>query len=93
MRCVIDLGEGRYEERTTLWQSSAFDEAIALAENEATSYADGLGRYIGLAQAYKMDDEPGAGAEVFSLIRHSALDAGAYLSRFFDTGSEHQRGT
>lgn len=48
-------------------------------------------RYLGLAQAYRLADEPGDGAEVFSLVRKSDLDDKAYLDAFFDTGTERQR--
>jgi hypothetical protein len=52
----------------------------------------GVERYLGLAQVYKISEErPGNGDEVFSLLRESTLDSGAYLDRFFDTGGEHQR--
>ncbi|SCG64273.1 hypothetical protein GA0070213_10871 [Micromonospora humi] len=37
-----------------------------------------------------MFDEWGHGAEVYSLMRDSDLPAGAYLTRFFDTGDERQ---
>ncbi len=81
-----------YEERLTLWRAEGFDEAIALAEGEALGYAaeqPGM-EFVGLAQAYRLFDEPGHGAEVFSLVRVSELDPPAYLTRFFDTGEEKQ---
>ncbi|MCG6499782.1 hypothetical protein [Kitasatospora sp. A2-31] len=85
--------DGRvYEERITLWQASSADEAIALAEAEAGTYAAGNGsHYLGLAQSYRLDGVPGAGAEVFSLLRDSPLEPDAYLDAFFDTGTEHQQ--
>ncbi len=62
------------------------------AEAEAGEYTKVLSlRYLGLAQAYKLADEPGDAAEVFSLYRESDLEAGAYLTAFFDTGTECQR--
>jgi hypothetical protein len=48
-------------------------------------------RYLGLAQAYRLGDPPGDGAEVFSLVRGSDLGDEAYLDTFFDTGTERQR--
>lgn len=104
VRCVIadmenkpwgptDLlaGETAYEERITLWRASSPDEAIAQAEAEAEDYAEITeSEYIGLAQAYRLADEPGHGAEIFSLIRKSVLDPEAYLTGFFDTGGEYQ---
>ncbi len=104
VRCVFDTGfeaddagHRVYEERITLWRAGGFDEAIALAGAEARRYDAVIqdypvGRYLGLAQAYKLFDEPGVGAEIFSLMRGSPLEPDEYLDRFFDTGSEHQRG-
>lgn len=91
VRCVFKSppGEGlSYEERVTLWQADDFAGALALAEAEAQAYE--FGEYTDLAQAFLLLDEPGHGAEVFSLIRDSALPAHAYLDRFFDTGTERQ---
>jgi hypothetical protein len=99
VRCVFELDPGMgesnnprvFEERVTMWQASSFDEAIELAEADAVAYATTLeARYLGLAQAYKMDGSPAQGAEVFSLIRQSELAAAEYLSAFFDTGRETQ---
>ena len=81
-----------YEERITLWRADSLAEAVAMAEEEATTYADlGDGEpftYLGLTQSYRLFDEPGDGAEVFSLMRDSALPAADYLGAFFDTGAE-----
>ncbi|MEV4754349.1 hypothetical protein AB0J86_04420 [Micromonospora sp. NPDC049559] len=96
VRCVFQVGSDPasqvYEERLTLWRARSFDQAIALAEAEALEYvADQPGMtFAGLAQAYRLFDEPEHGAEVFSLIRESGLDPQAYLTRFFDTGRERQ---
>jgi hypothetical protein len=94
VRCVVHHSElAVYEERLTLWQAQDFDEAIGLAEAEAHDYAQGLNAasYAGLAQAYQLYDQPGHGAEIFSLMRESALPAAEYLTAFFDTGSERQQ--
>jgi hypothetical protein len=82
-----------YEERVTLWRASDFDEAIALAEEEANEYAGTLGMvYLGLAQAFHpAESDMRSGAEIFSLVRQSGLEAEAYLTAFFDTGAEFQR--
>lgn len=100
VRCVFAVGwppeaEGRsYEERVTLWRAASLEEAIGLAEGEAREYAatinDSPDTYLGLAQAYRMLDEPGHGAEVFSLVRDSGLGHEDYLDAFFDTGEERQ---
>jgi hypothetical protein len=91
VRCVFEIGEGMYEERITIWQTGSADHAIELAEVDAEEYTEGIGRYLGLAQSFEMYAEPGAGAEIFSLIRSSGLDQADYLARFFSTGSEHTR--
>lgn len=86
-----------YEERITLWRARDLDHAIELAEAEASKYSEDPSdtdqpiRYVKLAQAYQLVDQPGSGAEVFSLIRDSDLDPQDYLSRYFDTGNEHQQ--
>jgi hypothetical protein len=100
VRCVFAVGwppeaAGKtYEERITLWHASSAEEAIARAEAEALEYAavieEAPSTYTGLAQCYQLVDEPGDGAEVFSLMRASQLEPDAYLDRFFDTGAERQ---
>jgi hypothetical protein len=80
--------ENLYEERITLWQATTAEEAIALAEEEAQEYAADEDEYLELAQAFRLFDEPEAGAEVFSLMRSSALGPDEYLDAFFDTGAE-----
>lgn len=91
VRCIIQLAGGAYEERVTLWKAPDSDEALARAEAEATDYAaDNGGTYLGLAQGFELFDEPGDGAEVFSLTRTSALEPDEYLDAFFDTGDEQQ---
>jgi hypothetical protein len=101
VRCIFRSGwppefAGRaYEERITLWQATSFDEAIERAEVEAEEYAtsilDAPDTYLHLAQAYQLDDDPGDGAEIFSLVRLSALQPEAYLERHFTTGTERQQ--
>lgn len=94
VRCVVrHSGLGVYEERLTLWQAENIDDAIGLAEDEARDYAQGVepASYAGLAQAYELYGQPGHGAEIFSLMRESALPPAEYLTAFFDTGSERQR--
>ena len=88
---VLPTGTHTYEERITLWNAGSFDEAVALAEEEAREYAGDLDKaYAGLAQGYQLFEPPGHGAEVFSLMRDSQLEPEAYVDAFFDTGSEHQ---
>lgn len=84
-------GEHAYEERITLWLAPSADEAIELAEQEADQYAAATGtEYTGLAQSYWLEEEPGQGAVVFSLVRKSVLDPDAYVDTFFDTGLEYE---
>ena len=100
VRCLVDNGwppgeNGRtYEERITLWRAASAEDAIARAETEAFAYAaaieDHPGQYLGLAQSFRLFDEPADGAEVFSLMRDSHLEPEAFLDTFFATGTEHQ---
>jgi hypothetical protein len=91
-RCVFEfhgLAETpTYEERVTLWHAPDFETAIALSEGDAEDYAADLCTFTGLIQAFQLYDVPGHGAEVFSLMRTSALSAREYLDTFFDTGDE-----
>ncbi|MFN8078069.1 MAG: hypothetical protein U0Q19_00745 [Kineosporiaceae bacterium] len=81
-----------YEERITLWRATSWQEVFARAEAEAHSYAAELEHvaYLEFAQAYRLVDEPGDGAEVFSLLRDSPLRRRRYLRSFFATGTERQ---
>jgi hypothetical protein len=94
VRCIFrwaSAEESSYEERLTLWQADNLDAAIALAEGEATQYAQATDvEYLGLAQAYSLSGTPGSGTEVYSLIRESDLSPDDYLDQFFDTGRERQ---
>ena len=101
VRCVFTVGwppeaVGKtYEERITLWRAASADDAIARAEAEALEYAAAIeeepSTYLEFAQAYQLSDDPGDGAEIFSLMRDSDLDPDGYIDRFFDTGTERQR--
>ena len=89
----LAAGESAYEERITLWRAESADGAIERAEAEAHEYASRLeAEYLGIAQSFRLEDEPGEGAEVFSLIRRSTLAGDPYLDTFFDTGDEFQQG-
>ncbi len=76
----------------TLWRASSTEEAIARTEAEAREYAaaiiDAPSTFLGLGQSCELYDEPGDGAEVFSLLRDSALSPTEYLVAFVDTGAE-----
>ena len=100
VRCVFAVGWPRegfretYEERITLWRARSAEEAMERAETEALEYAEnimvGPTTYLGLAQSYHLFDDPADGAEIFSLMRDSNLDAKKYLDTFFDVGTERQ---
>ena len=82
-----------YEERITLWRASSFEEAVERAESEAREYAcDVDGECVDFTQAFHLTVEAEVmdGTEVFSLMRNSLLMPDNYISRFFDTGEEHQ---
>jgi hypothetical protein len=86
--------ESAYEERITLWRAADLDEAVSRAAGEAAEYAEfaGSSHLAGFRQVYEVADAPPRdGAEVFSLVRDSPLEPGAYVERFFDTGTERQQ--
>lgn len=92
----IEAGARVYEERIVILRATSFEDAVTKAEQDAETYASALDgvEYLGLAQAYEIaddiaDDPCQQCAEVFSLMRSSALPARDYVRRFFDTGSEH----
>jgi hypothetical protein len=90
----ITEDESAYEERITLWRAAALEEAVANASVEAAEYAEfaGSSHLADFHQAYEIADVPPRdGAEIFSLIRDSALAPGAYVERFFATGTERQQ--
>ena len=86
-------GESAYEERITLWRADSPEEAFDRAEAEAVEYAEFIGAtYLAdFGQSYHLADAPPRdGAEVFSLVRDSALPENAYADHFFVTGKERQ---
>jgi hypothetical protein len=81
-----------FEERVTLWEAPDAEAALLLAEAEADEYAEDLDfERLPLLQAFHLSEEPGAGKEIFSLMRDSALESAAYLRRYFDDGAERQQ--
>lgn len=95
VRCFFKVLEASFEERVTIWRARSHEEAISMAEAEASEYADALGgvEYLNLAQSYLIGDRPEHGSEVFSLVRDSDLSDDDYLDTFFNTGTERQRPT
>jgi hypothetical protein len=92
VRCHFQIDVRHYEERITVWQAASFDEAIDQAEAEAENYAERVdGRYLGSCDCFHLADagmQASQGAEIYSLIRASDLDADTYLRTFFFTGTE-----
>jgi len=96
VRSIFEWDRGVFEERVTLWQATSLDQAITYAEREALTYSSGDQVhdivFVGLLQAYEIGEaQPTSGTELFSLLRDSGLSKHEYVSRFFDTGSEHQQ--
>jgi hypothetical protein len=92
IRRVFLHADSTYEELITIWRAPTFQEAEARAHRAASELAEILeARLLPLAQIYRLEDVPGDGAEVFSLMRKSALGPADYLSTFFDTGDERPR--
>lgn len=100
VRTVVHRADERvYQERITLWRRADADDAAEAALAESAEYASDEGAIdCGLAQVYEPygDDVAGLrsaaeGCEIFSLVRQSDLDPGAYLDTFFDTGKEQQQ--
>src|ERR1700722_1940877 len=94
VRCLFGASANQgfvYEERITLWCTDSFDNAITLAEKDASTYAAAHKvEYLNLAQVCLLPGHPTSGAEVFSLVRDSELASDEYLDTFFDTGTERQ---
>jgi Domain of unknown function (DUF4288) len=88
----LATGESAYEERITLWSAESADDAIEQAEADARRHeAQRDVEYLGMAQSYRLEDEPGDGAEIFSMTRKSTLESDPYLDTFFDTGDEYEQ--
>lgn len=85
-----DDDERNFVERVTLWHADNAEEAMGMAEASAELHADATGlTELIFSQSFWLFDDPHVqGAEVFSLMRESDLDAAAYVSRFFVTGRE-----
>lgn len=78
-----------YEERITIWKAESIDEALRLADGEATAYATNGENWLESSQAFELDESVNAnGVEVFSLLRESDLEPDDYVRTFFVTGKE-----
>ncbi len=79
-----------YEERVVVFKARSMEAAISLAEIEGRTYAqENQCEYLEYVLAFHIFASVlGAGTEVFSLMRDSALEPDAYIDTFFDTGAE-----
>lgn len=78
-----------FEERVTLHRAESFEEAAEAAIRAAQAYEAEPGPvFVGTVDVYRLAEEPGDGAEVFSLLRQNEASASEYVCRFVRTGSE-----
>ncbi len=82
-----------YEERVIILRAAGFDEAIARGKDEARKYVEVLGdgsvRYAGFISAYRTGEAKLAdGMEVYSLMRETILEREAFLTHYYDDGTE-----
>ncbi len=68
-------------------------KALAKAEADASEYTDGIETtYLGFADVFHLSEEQlGDKTEVYSLMRTSDLADDAFISRYFNDGTEHSR--
>ncbi|MFD3726698.1 hypothetical protein [Streptomyces sp. NPDC058671] len=81
-----------YEERVVLFRARSLDEALELAERESAEYAgESAFAVLDMMQAYRIsdvDEEVGAGTEVFSKLHVLDLPPSEFLDRY-DSGPAH----
>jgi hypothetical protein len=82
-----------YEERIVLLRAGDADDAIRRAEVEAAHYAAETSvTFIDeFVTTFELFDKPREMAEVYSLMRTSALSPRAFIDRYHDDGTEHAR--
>jgi len=90
------LGDKKYvyEERIILIKADNDDEAISQAEKEAKEYADDGTKYLEFVDVFNLYHyilTPGS--ELYSSMRSSDCEPDDYLSKYYDTGYEHSRGS
>jgi hypothetical protein len=83
--------EHLHEERVVLLRARDLDDALVRGEVAAEQYARDLehAEYLGFIDVYEISDDILDGAEVYSLLRSSPLDAREFVKRCFDDGTEH----
>ncbi|MFE9742267.1 hypothetical protein [Streptomyces sp. NPDC006477] len=81
-----------YEERVVLFRARSLDDALELAERESAEYAgESDFEVLDIVQAYRIsdvDEEVGAGTEVFSKLHVLDLPSNEFLDRY-DSGPAH----
>jgi hypothetical protein len=92
-----DTGEtANFEERVVLFRAGSFEEALALATDEARVYCteDKSANFkiesLGHFRAYLIDEKPTQGVEVFSRLMDSKLSAPSFLKRYYPSSHEQQ---
>ncbi|WP_066262527.1 DUF4288 domain-containing protein [Hydrogenophaga flava] len=77
------------EERVLLFLASSFDEALAMAESEAQVYCadDPKANFsiesMGWWDAYRVEEEPNSGVEVYSRLSKTNLSVDAFIRRYY----------
>lgn len=76
-----------------LVRAESADEAVRLGEAEAQKYAGANdAEYLGFIDTFRcFAGELEAGVEVYSLMRTSPLDPEAFVTRYFDDGTQHAK--
>ena len=99
-KCVFEhhgLAQGAeaavYEERVVILRATSFDDAIEQGETEAQQYVEVVGKgsisYAGFISAYHTGEtELADKMEVYSLMRKTTLSREAFLTHYYDDGTE-----
>ena len=83
--------DNTFEERMTFWHAADTAEAMSLASQEASSYAEEIfeGRLLGIVSCCLLDEfSPQSGTEIFTASRHSSQDTDTFVKHFYDTGDK-----
>jgi hypothetical protein len=85
-----DASNHVYEERIVIFLAHSFEEAIDLAERDASDYSlKNNAKYSGYCNAYKLDTrnfEPGT--EVYSVMREVPMLPDDFVTHYYDDGSD-----
>lgn len=86
------------EERVVLFLAASFDDAIALAETEASEYCaeDPAANFriepVGWWNAYWIGEEPKSGVEVYSRLCSTELSSDAFVRRYYPRSHDGRAG-